>query len=197
MKSRRSPPSIYSNTRSTSSSCVRAWPATQPKLNKNFKKSHKNRDLLCLVETSRGEAKNGWMVELLQNVDLSLEIRHGGSRAAMAVASAAVVFVIVVRRVKLLRVEILTAHQPPVVRAIAFMTVANVPRPSSCAMSSCACTPVNSFGARSVDELVVFDRLLLLHRRAECDLFSSRRMHDSPLATHTPLICECVRVYAH
>jgi len=32
---------------------------------------------------------------------------------------------------------ILTAHQPPVVRAIAFMTVANVPRPtrSSCAMS--------------------------------------------------------------
>jgi hypothetical protein len=84
---------------------------------------------------------------------------------------------------------ILTAHQQPVMRAIAFMTVANVLRPSSCAMSSCACTPVNSFGARSVDELVVFERLLLLHRRAECDLFSSRRMHDSPPATHTPLIC--------
>ena len=66
------------------------------------------------METSRGEAKNGWMVELLQNVDLSLEIRHGGSRAAMAVASAAVVFVIVVRRVELLRVDDLdgppTAH---------------------------------------------------------------------------------------
>src|SRR5712671_2918000 len=53
---------------------------------------------------------------------------------------------------------ILTAHQPPMVRAIAFMTVL---RPSSCAMSSCACTPVNSFGVRSVDELVVFERLLL------------------------------------
>ena len=54
------------------------------------------------------------MVELLQNVDLSLEVRHRGSRAAMAVASAAVVFVIVVRRVELLRVDDL--DDPPTAR---------------------------------------------------------------------------------
>ena len=36
---------------------------------------------------------------------------------------------------------ILKAHHSPVLRAIAFIAVANVPRPGSCAMSWCASMP--------------------------------------------------------
>ncbi len=43
---------------------------------------------------------------------------------------------------------ILTAHHSPVLHAVAFMTVANVPRPSSCAMSYFASMQVSSFGVR-------------------------------------------------
>ena len=74
----------------------------------------------------------------LQHVDLSLSlsILPWGSRAVMAVASAAasaaIAFVIVVRRAELLRVDDLDG--PPLAR-VAFITVTNVPRPSSCAVS--------------------------------------------------------------
>ena len=49
-----------------------------------------------------------------------------------AAASAAVVFVNVVRQVELLRVDDLDG--PPLAR-VAFITVTNVPRPSSCTVS--------------------------------------------------------------
>ena len=74
----------------------------------------------------------------LQHVDLSLSLSLDSSlgRTAMAVesaaASAAVVFVNVVRRAELLRVDDLDG--PPHAN-VAFITVTNVPRPSSCTVS--------------------------------------------------------------
>ena len=89
------------------------------------------------METSRGEAKNGWMVELLQNVDLSLDIRHGGSTIGLRrpLRPLPSYSLLLFDGWNFCVWMTLTVHQPPVVRAIAFMTVANVPRPSSCAMS--------------------------------------------------------------
>ena len=58
------------------------------------------------------EATNIWVVELLQNIDLSLEVLHQGSRAVTAVASAragaaAIIFVaiVVVQWAELLRAD--------------------------------------------------------------------------------------------
>jgi hypothetical protein len=70
---------------------------------------------------------------------ISLSVLPWGSRAARAVASAAasaaVVFVIVVRRAELLRVDDLDNRPLARVARIVFITVTNVPRPSSCAVS--------------------------------------------------------------
>jgi len=70
-----------------------------------------------------------------QHVDLSLSLLPWG-RTAMAIesaaASAAVVFVTVIRRAELLRVDDLDG--PPLAH-VAFITVTNVPGPSSCAVS--------------------------------------------------------------
>jgi hypothetical protein len=73
----------------------------------------------------------------LQHVDLSLSLSIlPWGRTAMAVesaaASAAVVFVNVVRRAELLRVDDLDG---PTLARVAFITVTNVPRPSSCTVS--------------------------------------------------------------
>jgi hypothetical protein len=79
------------------------------------------------------------VVEFLQNTDLSREAREVGTVLGIVViVFAAVVIIVVViaavvRREELLRD--LIAHHSPVVRDIAFITVVNVPRPSSCFMS--------------------------------------------------------------
>jgi hypothetical protein len=76
------------------------------------------------------------MVELLQNVDLSLEIRHGGSTVGLRrpLRPLPSYSLLLFDGWSFCVWMTLAVHQPPVVRAIAFMTVTNVPRPRPCAM---------------------------------------------------------------
>jgi hypothetical protein len=78
----------------------RALPTTQPKT-KSIKKN------LTIIITSfvwwEGLTKvtNIWVIELLQNINLSLEVPHQGSRAVMAIVSAgagttAIIFIVIV-----------------------------------------------------------------------------------------------------
>jgi len=67
-----------------------------------------------------------WVVELFQDADLSREAREMGTvPAIVGFVSAAVVIVVGIRRSFCVWM-ILTAHHSPVVRDMAFITVANV-----------------------------------------------------------------------
>jgi hypothetical protein len=118
------------------------------------------------------------VIELLQNIDLSLEVLHRGSRAATAIACAGagavgVVFVVivVVRRVELLRVDDLDG--PPLARAARYRFHH---RRERAATELVRYVVLDVYAGQllrrevPVDEPVVFLRRLLLHRRAECDL---------------------------
>jgi hypothetical protein len=76
------------------------------------------------------------MVELLQNVDLSLNIRHGGSTVGLRrpLRPLPSYSLLLFDGWSFCVWMTLTIHQLPVVHAIAFMTVMNMPRLSSCAM---------------------------------------------------------------
>src|SRR6266851_6192972 len=214
MKSKRSPPSMYSKTRSTSPRRVRALPTTQPETKSNLKKNKLTIIITSFVWWERlAEATNIWVIELLQNIDLSLEVLHRGSRAATAIAcagagAAAVVFVVIVviRRAELLRVDDLDG--PPLARVARYRLHHRRERAAPELVRHVVLGVYAGQLLRRevpVDEPVVFVRLLLLHRRAERDLvpvaqdarfsFGDARVIDLRTWGMGVSECVCMRVF--
>ena len=118
------------------------------------------------------------MIELLQNIDLSLEVLHRGSRAATAIVSAGAgaaaivcVVIVVVRQAELLRVDDLDG--PPLARVARYRFHHRHERAATELVRHVVLGVYAGQLLRRevpVDEPVVFVRLLLLHRQAERDL---------------------------
>ena len=109
---------------------------------------------------------------------------------ASAAASAAVVFVIVVRRAELLRVDDL--DDPPLARVARHRLHHRRERAAPELLRHVVvCIYAGQLLRREVpvDEPVVLERILRCIGEPNAISFPSRRMHDSPLRTRTPLIC--------